>query len=411
MRRVNANLLLFAFVMVFILSGIRGDCFNSLTSGIGDFSASAWHLDLAGVRKAEKAIEKAVNDGLYYHDLLMDIDSVRNNLLGTRVVIKEDTTVVKSDSGSLIDPVRRLEDSEIEELVERIEELKDFSEANGVPFLYCFAPLKQMYETAPDNVENYAADNVNRLLEGLRESRIPVVDLAASLEESVTDPSDLFYRTDHHWTIRSGFLANAIICSELSSLYGFRYDKQYTDIANYRIVNYPHWFLGSRGKKVGTWFTWQGADDFELIIPDFETSMSEERPLENEFREGAFEDTVLFRKRLEKDLYGSNTYAAYSGGDYRLQIMRNRLNPAGDRILLIRDSFACAVAPFLALQTGELHICDMRNFKYYAGDKFYMDEYIRKINPDYVLVLYSDVTPISESLGKYDFLSDSMESE
>ena len=64
MRRVNVNLLLFAFVMVFILSGIRGDCFSSLTSRIGDFSASAWHLDLAGDRITEKEIEKAVNDYL-----------------------------------------------------------------------------------------------------------------------------------------------------------------------------------------------------------------------------------------------------------------------------------------------------------------------------------------------------------
>ena len=162
---------------------------------------------------------------------------------------------------------------------------------------------------------------------------------------------------------------------------------------------------------MGTWFTWQGADDFELIVPDFETSMSEERPFENELREGSFEDTVLFKKFMEKDLYKKNTYAAYSGGDFRLQIMRNELNPDGKKILLIRDSFACAVAPFLALQTSELHICDMRNFGYFAGDKFYMDNYIREINPDYVLVLYSGVNPIDGSLGKYDFMGVSQTSD
>ena len=114
---------------------------------------------------------------------------------------------------------------------------------------------------------------------------------------------------------------------------------------------------------------------------------------------------------MEKDLYKKNTYAAYSGGDFRLQIMRNELNPDGKKILLIRDSFACAVAPFLALQTSELHICDMRNFEYFAGDKFYMDNYIREINPDYVLVLYSGVNPVGGSLGKYDFMGVSQVSD
>ena len=106
---------------------------------------------------------------------------------------------------------------------------------------------------------------------------------------------------------------------------------------------------------------------------------------------------------MKKDYYNMNTYATYSGGDFRLQIMKNNLNPQGKKVLLIRDSFACAVAPFLSLQTRELHLCDMRDYDYYVGDKLNIKDYIQQIKPDYVLVLYAGISDISNSHSRYNF--------
>ena len=106
---------------------------------------------------------------------------------------------------------------------------------------------------------------------------------------------------------------------------------------------------------------------------------------------------------MEKDYYHKNPYASYSGGDFRLQIFTNNLNPKGKKMLLIRDSFACVVAPFLSLQTSALHICDLRDFKSFVGDRINMEEYIRKIQPDYVIVLYGGISSKEGSSGKYDF--------
>ena len=108
-------------------------------------------------------------------------------------------------------------------------------------------------------------------------------------------------------------------------------------------------------------------------------------------------------ENMKKDYYKINTYATFSGGDFRLQIIKNNLNANGKKVLLIRDSFACVVAPFLALQTSELHVCDVRDYEYYVGDKLNIDEYIKEIKPDYVIVLYTGVSRIEELHGKYDF--------
>ena len=131
--------------------------------------------------------------------------------------------------------------------------------------------------------------------------------------------------------------------------------------------------------------------------------MREEQPFKKEVREGTFEETVLFMENMEKDYYHKNAYATYSGGDFRLQIMKNKLNPDGKKILVVRDSFACAVAPFLALHTSELHLCDVRSFKYFVGDKMNMGDYIRELRPDYVLVLYNSIVSMQYSDGKYNF--------
>lgn len=71
---------------------------------------------------------------------------------------------------------------------------------------------------------------------------------------------------------------------------------------------------------------------------------------------------------------------------------------------MIRDSFACVVAPFLSLQTSELDICDVRDGEAYVGNKLNMEDYIKKEKPDYVLVLYTGVGDQTDS--RYDFFSE-----
>ena len=405
MKKFNVNIILFVFVCIFIAAGIWGNCFDRLKWETIYLLSGIKHLNMETVMNAKDTIDKVSSEELGYHDLMMEIDSARNNLLGTRVVIKDDTTVVKAYSDSLCEPSRKLDDSEIEEVVCRIQEFRKVSEENGSRFLYCAAPAKELYEQLPGNADNYMQENFERFLAGMESSQIPVLDLPAVLKDNnLTTGTDIFYYTDHHWKVYPGFIASAAVSKELSARYGFEYNEQYTDLQNYTVTSYPDWFLGSKGKKVGRFFSLHGTDDFELITPDFKTDMTEEQPIKGEVREGTFEETVLYMQYMEKDYYHASPYSIYSGGDFRLQIMKNNLNPDGKKILLVRDSFACAVAPFLALQTSELHICDIRDYEYFVGDRISLEDYIQQIKPDYVIVLYSGVSSVSQSHGLYDFL-------
>ena len=61
----------------------------------------------------------------------------------------------------------------------------------------------------------------------------------------------------------------------------------------------------------------------------------------------------------------------------------NRKNPEGPKVLLVRDSFACALTPFLALSCSELITVDLR---YFQGDLL---ETVEAQQPDLVLTLYT----------------------
>lgn len=139
-----------------------------------------------------------------------------------------------------------------------------------------------------------------------------------------------------------------------------------------------------------------------MITPKFKTSFVEEQPFKNEKRTGDFTQTLLFKEHIDKkDWYNKNPYATYSGGDFRLQIFSNKHADNDRKVLVIRDSFGCAVSPFLALQNKTTYLVDVRNYDYYVGEKPNIYELIDEIKPDCVLVIYEGVA--TNAVGRLDF--------
>lgn len=399
MKKFNKNSLLFVFVIIFIVVGVWGNCFEELKLKTIDYSEGK----IKSFTDYKELVDDISNKKLSFHDELMDVNSVKDNLLGTRVINKDDTVVIKTDSGSLAQERKEPSKKDLETIVSNIKELQNVTEENGAEFLYCAAPVKELFEGMPANMETSLKTSYDKFIADLNKADVPAIDLSVALKENGIQESEMFYNTDHHWKTTSGFTATKAICDELEARYGFQYDKKLTDINNYNIKTYKDWFVGSLGKKVGTFFTWHGADDFDYITPKFETKLTEKQPAKNQVRNGSFEETIVFTKNLEKDYFNKNTYATYSGGDYRLQIVENHLNTDGKKILLLRDSYACVVAPFLSLQTSELNICDIRNYSYFVGERIDIEKHIKEMKPDYVLVLYCGISSLDTANAKYDF--------
>ena len=398
MKKLNKNSLVFCFAVLFVICGYFGNMIRPLFSTVTEAGMDIKRGKIDEALELRKNFDKITGENLLYRDLLMDINSGKENILGTRLIQKDDEVIVKADNDSLKSPENEIVDeSEFDRMISEITKLEKVTKTNGGQFLYCAVPTKEYYSASlPPNASATQGENYARLIEGLRESDTPFVDMSEVFKAADICESDIYFETDHHWVPKSGFMAYKTICETLNSRYRFEYNEEYTSIDNYNIKTYPDWFLGSYGKKVGTYFSWSGADDFDLITPKFETRLTEEQPFKNEVREGGFEDTVLFLDNMKKDYYNVDTYSTYSGGNIRLQIIKNQLNKDGDKILMIRDSSGQVVSPFLSLQAAELHVCDVRSGERYVGEKLDMQEYIEAIKPDYVIVMYSGIAALKD---------------
>lgn len=394
MVKIKMNSILFLFFAIAIITGLCGECFQSLASNLHD---SINELTSGHVKNAISTI-KSTNtistEKLLYHDQLVDINSIKNNLTNTRFVQKKDSKTIKCELEMLtLSNEKRFDGEHINYVANRINELREKSEETGAKFLYLAVPEKGYYQTFPSNITDYSKINFEDYLQCLKEKNVPTFSYVDAFTQRGMNSEDIYYYTDTHWTTNVGFLAAQLACQTLNERYGFSFDNSKLDIDNYNQTLYKDWFLGALGKRVGTWFTWKGADDFNLITPKFETYLIEEKPYEDSVREGSFEKTALYMEQIaEKNYYHNDPYSGYSGGNHRLQIFRNQMENNGKKVLFIRDSFSHVVTPYFALQFKELHVVDTRGSDIELYDeKANWYEYMEKMKPDIVIVLYKGV--------------------
>lgn len=365
---------------------------RSLSANALDASAPVdpWQKRVAQkTAAAESTVQSVLTD---QHALIQLYGGVQA-LTGRTVVedVDPSSTVVRLDNGALSFVATGEPDP-----AAQAASLKRFQHAladRDIPLLYLQSPSKVSEESdLPYGVEDSSNQNADELLAALDELGVDYLDFRRTLRDAGGPWKDWFYTTDHHWTQEGAFLAFQALCDKLedydqtlSAACGVKrrpidIDETWTDRESYRITTLPSFFLGSQGKRVGSLYA--GMDDFALWVPDSPTLLRYDAT--DPAAHGDAEDTVLFPERLEeKDPFDANPYTYYAGGDYGAARIKNYYNPQGPKVLLIRDSFACALTPYLAYVSSEVTTVDPR---YFSGDLLY---YIDWIKPDVVLVMYS----------------------
>ena len=118
---------------------------------------------------------------------------------------------------------------------------------------------------------------------------------------------------------------------------------------------------------------WLDPDTLEFWAP-------EEGLTVTSWRTGKAEPGMLYdRSYLEV----KDKYSAFLGGNQPLCVIRNENCPDGGKLLLIRDSYSDALAPFLAQRFSEVHLLDLRYYRAPAS------QYAAENGIDDICVLYS----------------------
>ena len=279
----------------------------------------------------------------------------------------------------------QINERDLTEPANKIVALKETLEQEKIPFLWVQAPFRLLDETEITPITfDYGDENADRFLAMLEDQGLSILDLRVSFREyrrQGISQQDLFFNTDHHWTIPAALKATETIAKTLADKYDVLIDPATFAEDRFQMTTQKNSFIGSMGRRVGK--IYGGVDRFTLVVPRFKTDIQlweTDYGVTTQAR-GSFEDAVLVKEYLEDPEMTANRYAAYHGDNEEL-VFINHTIPHG-KILIIKDSFGVPVYSFLSLGVHEVRALDPRLYK---GS---ISQYAKDYEPDVVIFLYN----------------------
>lgn len=128
----------------------------------------------------------------------------------------------------------------------------------GAQFVYVQAPNKNIrgYTVLPAGADNTANEDADDFLQTVGQYGVDTFDLRETLFSTATDKESLFFKTDHHWTAPTAFLAYTQLTAMLQERYGLVLDPDgfYTNIENWQKPNSPTAISARWGEEWGRWY-------------------------------------------------------------------------------------------------------------------------------------------------------------
>jgi hypothetical protein len=189
------------------------------------------------------------------------------------------------------------------------------------------------------------------------------VDAYRYLEANADD--FIYFKTDHHWTVRGAYQAYRAFCAK----------------AGYEAVPLSAFKRQVRKSFLGSLYDITHDQRLKTSGDSLEYFMLPIRVIGQRYPDRNLKKIIptdVVSERLGK----AGSYLAFLGGDYPLtRILSGNRN--GKKILMVKDSYGNAMAPFLALHYQEVYVIDYRSF-----DSNIID-FLRKNNVNDLLFLHN----------------------
>lgn len=197
---------------------------------------------------------------------------------------------------------------------------------------------------------------------------------AAKLLKDNADKTQLYYKTDHHWTTRGAYL----MFRELCLSWGF--EKTAKDInKNFEFHKISTTFEGTLASTSGVHDT---QDEIEICLP----KNSEGTYVVTFESSGEKTASLFFPDKLEQ----KNQYEVFMGGNYD-KVIIDTVCPSGRNLLLIKDSYANCMIPMLTPYFSKIVVIDPR----YLTDS--LESIIKENDFTHMLFLYNINTLLEDN--------------
>lgn len=272
--------------------------------------------------------------------------------------------VYKGEDGYLISvPVK----ADYNKINANIAAMTEFTQNTGIPSTLMIAPSKGyiMSDKLPKNHMEYRDSEIIDYVHKESEAVIGYVDIEKAFLKD-KDEVQLYYKTDHHWTENGAYNAYVEYCKEIGYEPLWEFDKTAYD-----------GFYGTAYSKSALWR--ERADTIELWDYPYDVTMNIDG-----------EENVSSRMFFMHHLSEPDKYPVYLDGNHAIEEIINNGNPDGDKLLVIKDSFAQCFVPFLVNHYSEVDMVDLR---YYHES---VSELAKEKGYDRALFLYG-ISSIAES--------------
>jgi len=186
------------------------------------------------------------------------------------------------------------------------------------------------------------------------------VDLSSVLAEHAAE--DIYYRTDHHWTSLGAYYGYVALMDALG--------LPAVPLSDFNKTTVSEEFYGTIFSSSGV--RWVAPDVIDIYVPEEGVEVTS-------YFTGKPEAGELY---ADKFLSEKDKYSYFLGGNQPLCVIKGQ-NTDAPKILVVRDSYADSLAPFLSESFSEVHLFDLRY------NRTGLSSYVEENGIDQVVVLYS----------------------
>ena len=256
--------------------------------------------------------------------------------------------------------ISKVDEPEPAEVEKRLGYLQMLTQKTELPVYGAFIPTAA--EVWRDKLPKGAktCDQKEFLRQVREKTTAEYVDMLAALQSHADEP--IYYRTDHHWTSLGAYYGYCALAQAMG--------RQPVSLDAFSPQTVTQDFQGTLYSTSGV--HWLPADSIETYVPEGGITVTG-------YRDGQLAPGILYDKTyLEK----KDKYSMFLGGNQPLCILENPQAPEGT-VLVVRDSYCDALAPFLAQSFSKVYLVDLR---YYRAS---VAELAEEYGADAIAVLYS----------------------
>ena len=253
-------------------------------------------------------------------------------------------------------------------LDKNISAVADFAKSIDAPTTVMLVPSTGYIvdDVLPTFHDKYNDDeDISKISSTLSKDKIGFVDLRERFKSEYKNGSQLYYKTDHHWTTKGAYTCYQELCKALG--------VTPIDDSTLKKDSYPN-FYGTTYSSSGFWLT--PPDNIEI----WSNPNNSSKNISVKITEGSNVKTsgsMYFTDHLKED----DKYPVFIDGNHALTEITNT-NAKNGTILLIKDSFSHSLAPFLAENYSKVVLVDLRYYKESVS------QLVSTYNPEQVVVLY-----------------------